>query len=125
MQSNNQIQLPDKLFFTIGEVSKLTGIKPYILRYWESEFKELRPNRNLTKQRIYRRKDIEFILYVKKLLYEEKYTIEGVKQKLKNEKGMNQPSLFKNEKSDILIKIKEELNSLLNFLNSRNFSNSN
>ncbi|MEW6409146.1 MAG: MerR family transcriptional regulator, partial [Nitrospirota bacterium] len=64
----------DKLFYRIGEVSKLTGIAPYILRYWESEFSFLKPRKNNSGQRVYLKKDIELILEIKKLLYEERYT---------------------------------------------------
>ncbi len=75
--------IPNKLYFKIGEVSKLTGVKPYVLRYWESEFKLLAPGKSKSKQRLYRRKDIENILQIKKLLYEERFTIAGAKKTLK------------------------------------------
>jgi DNA-binding transcriptional MerR regulator len=72
---------PKKLF-RIGEVSQLTGINPHILRYWESEFQILAPNRRLSKQRLYRQADIDLILTIKRLLEDEKYTLSGVKQYL-------------------------------------------
>jgi DNA-binding transcriptional MerR regulator len=75
--------IPDKLYFKIGEVSKLTGVKPYVLRYWESEFKLLAPSKSKSRQRLYRRRDIENILQIKKLLYEERFTIAGAKKTLK------------------------------------------
>lgn len=78
-------QIPEKLFFKIGEVAKITGIKPYILRYWESEFSIIRPEKNKTGQRVYRKKDVEKILEIKRLLYEEGYTISGAKKKILSE----------------------------------------
>jgi DNA-binding transcriptional MerR regulator len=75
-------EIPDKLYFKIGEASKLTGVEPYILRYWESEFKVIKPIRTKTKQRLYRRKDIELILEIKAMLYSDLFTIAGAKKKL-------------------------------------------
>jgi DNA-binding transcriptional MerR regulator len=75
--------IPDKLYFKIGEVSQLTGVKPYVLRYWESEFKLVSPGKSKSNQRLYRRKDIESILRIKKLLYEDRFTIAGAKKTLK------------------------------------------
>lgn len=75
--------IPDKMYFKIGEVSKITGVKPYVLRYWESEFKLLTPSKSRSKQRLYRRRDIESVLQIKKLLYEERFTIAGAKKTLK------------------------------------------
>ena len=73
----------DKLYYRIGEVSRITGIKPYVLRYWESEFRWMSPAKSRSKQRLYRKKDIETILLIKKLLYEERFTIAGAKKRLK------------------------------------------
>lgn len=72
-----------KLYYSISEVSEMTSLKPYVLRYWESEFSDLRPSKNRAGKRIYRSSDVELIRLIKKLLYEEKYTIEGARQKLK------------------------------------------
>lgn len=114
-----ELQIPDKLFFSIGEVSKLTEVKPYILRYWESEFKSLKPQKNAGGQRIYRRKDVELIMYIKKLLYEEKYTIEGAKQKLKEDRNVKQLELFREDpKATALIRAKQQLESLLGYLSA-------
>lgn len=71
-----------KAYYAIGEVCDLTGLKPHVLRYWETQFKILNPTKNRAGNRVYRPRDIELILLVKHLLYEEKYTIEGAKQKL-------------------------------------------
>jgi DNA-binding transcriptional MerR regulator len=78
-------QIPNKLFFKIGEVCEITDTQPYVLRYWESEFPALAPAKNSSGQRIYRRRDIETILRIKQLLYEEGFTIAGAKKRLEAE----------------------------------------
>ncbi|PIQ97598.1 MAG: MerR family transcriptional regulator [Nitrospinae bacterium CG11_big_fil_rev_8_21_14_0_20_56_8] len=75
--------IPDKLFFKIGEVAEISGVEQHVLRYWEDEFDFLKPNKNRSGQRLYQRKDVEVVLEIKHLLYEEKYTIAGAKQRLK------------------------------------------
>ena len=80
-------QIPNKLFFKIGEVCEITDTQPYVLRYWESEFPALAPAKNTSGQRIYRRKDIETVLRIKQLLYEEGFTIAGAKKRLETELG--------------------------------------
>ena len=77
--------IPNKLFFKIGEVCEITDTQPYVLRYWESEFPALAPAKNSSGQRIYRRRDIETILRIKQLLYEEGFTIAGAKKRLETE----------------------------------------
>jgi DNA-binding transcriptional MerR regulator len=77
--------IPNKLFFKIGEVCELTDTQPYVLRYWESEFQALAPAKNSSGQRIYRRKDIETVLRIKQLLYDEGFTIAGAKKRLEAE----------------------------------------
>ncbi len=82
------VQIPDdKRYFRIGEASRIIGVEPYVLRYWESEFPQVRPERADSNQRTYQREDLENLLSVKKLLYEEKMTIEGAKRRLRQEKG--------------------------------------
>src|SRR5512147_505268 len=76
-----QLSVPDKLFYKIGEVSKITGVEPYVLRYWETEFPFLKPRKNKSGQRVYTKKDIEAIVQIKKMLYQERYTIEGVRKR--------------------------------------------
>lgn len=76
-------EIPDKLYFRIGEVAALTGIKPHVLRYWESEFRTFRPNKSTTRQRLYQRKDIELVLRLKELLYQQGYTIAGARKALR------------------------------------------
>jgi DNA-binding transcriptional MerR regulator len=80
-------RIPNKLFFKIGEVCEITDTQPYVLRYWESEFPALAPAKNSSGQRIYRRRDIETVLRIKQLLYEEGFTIAGAKKKLEVEAG--------------------------------------
>jgi DNA-binding transcriptional MerR regulator len=70
----------DKLFYRIGDVSEITGIKPHILRYWEAEFSVLHPRKNDAGQRLYERRDVELVIEIKKLLYEQRYTISGAKK---------------------------------------------
>ena len=79
--------IPDKLYFKIGEVKKITGVEAHVLRYWESEFKIIRPQRATSKQRLYRRVDVENILTIKKLLYEDGYTVPGARKFLTANKG--------------------------------------
>jgi DNA-binding transcriptional MerR regulator len=79
---NEKNGIPDKQYFKIGEVSALTGLEPYVLRYWETEFKSIRPVRMGSNQRLYRRRDLELILEIKHLLYEEGFTIAGAKKKV-------------------------------------------
>jgi DNA-binding transcriptional MerR regulator len=72
---------PDKLFYKIGEVSRIADVEPYVLRYWETEFSFLKPRKNKSGQRVYVRRDLELVLEIKKLLYDDRYTIEGVRKK--------------------------------------------
>lgn len=76
-------ELPDKLYFKIGEVAKLVGVKPYVLRYWETEFSVVRPEKTRSKHRLYRRKDVETLLEIRRLLHDERYTIAGAKRRLR------------------------------------------
>src|SRR5690242_7703916 len=72
--------IPDKLYFRIGDVARLAGIKPYVLRFWETEFPPLGPRKSGTGHRLYRRKDVELVLEIKRLLYEKRFTIEGARK---------------------------------------------
>lgn len=82
-----QKSYPDKLFYKIGEVSRIVDVEPYVLRYWESEFSFLRPRKSRSGQRVYIKKDLELIIEIKRLLYTERYTIEGVRKKLGEQPG--------------------------------------
>jgi DNA-binding transcriptional MerR regulator len=75
-------RIPDRLYFRIGEVSKLIGIKPYVLRYWETEFNSIAPEKSRSGQRVYKRGDVETIVLIKQLLYEERYSIAGAKRRI-------------------------------------------
>jgi DNA-binding transcriptional MerR regulator len=88
-------QLPNKLYFRIGEVAKIVGVKPYVLRYWETEFSILKPGKTPSRHRLYRRRDVEMLLDIKSLLYEEGFTIAGAKKKLreKEEEGEEEKNL--------------------------------
>jgi len=86
-------EIPDKLYFRIGEVSKLCDIPAYVLRFWESEFPQLKPHKGGTGQRLYRRRDVEMVLRIKSLLYDEGYTIPGARQLLKIELRQKEPQL--------------------------------
>ncbi len=76
-------EIPDKLYFKIGEVADIAGVKPHVLRYWESEFASIRPTKSRSKQRLYRRQDIELILRLKDLLYNQGFTISGARKQLR------------------------------------------
>ena len=104
------VQIPDgKRYFRIGEASSIIGVEPYVLRYWESEFQQLKPQRADSKQRTYQKKDLETLLEIKRLLYEEKMTIEGAKRRLRQKKSKtkttpDRPSIqsIRTELSEIL-----------------------
>ena len=83
--SRPAIAIPEKLFFKIGEVCELAGVQAHVLRYWESEFPMLAPQKNRAGQRVYRKRDVEMALRIKELLYEDQYTIAGAKKRLANE----------------------------------------
>ena len=80
----DQLELSNKLYFRIGEVAKIVGVKPYVLRYWETEFPILKPGKTPSRHRLYRRRDVETLLDIKRLLYEEGFTIAGAKKRLKD-----------------------------------------
>ncbi|HKP87093.1 MAG TPA: MerR family transcriptional regulator [Blastocatellia bacterium] len=84
-------RIPEKLFFKIGEVCELIKVQPHVLRYWETEFPMLAPQKNRAGQRVYRRKDVEMVMRIRDLLYEEKFTIAGAKKKLQDETRSGPP----------------------------------
>ena len=106
-----------KLYYSIGEVSKITELKQYVLRYWETEFKELSPSKNKAGNRTYRQKDIDLINKIKDLLYNQKFTIDGARNMLSNdshqETEQDTPDSPKEMDLDLLIKIRTELKSIL------------
>lgn len=107
--------IPDKLYYKIGEVSKITGVKPHVLRYWESEFRAIRPYKTRSLQRLYRKRDIELVLKIKKLLYEDLFTIPGAKRKIKDspDKAKQMELQFdKKAYKRIFMEIKRELKEI-------------
>ena len=108
--------IPDnKRYFRIGEVSRIIGVEPYVLRYWESEFPMIRPSRADSNQRTYQKKDLELIFEIKRLLYDEKMTIEGAKRKLNKKNQRNNPSKKKSPE-EVIDDIKSELQSVIRLL---------
>jgi DNA-binding transcriptional MerR regulator len=85
-------EIPDKLYFRIGEVARLAGIKPYVLRFWETEFPALDPKKSGTGHRLYRRKEVQLVLEIKRLLYEKRYTIEGARKFLDGRSKNGEPA---------------------------------
>jgi DNA-binding transcriptional MerR regulator len=114
----------DRLYYRIGEVSRITGLKPHVLRYWETEFKVIKPHKAGSLQRLYRRKDLNLILKIKKLLYEEGFTIAGAKKKIRDlERAENEPIKVRlgergpEEKDrELLAAIREELKGIREML---------
>ena len=112
-----------KLYYSIGEVSKLTELKQYVLRYWETEFKQLKPPKNRSGNRTYRQADIDTILSIKSLLYDKKFTIEGARRQLNQgiedtgdgEEGSASPGISEKQKT-ALGEIKQELQSILDII---------
>jgi DNA-binding transcriptional MerR regulator len=109
-------QLPDKLYFKIGEVADIVGVKPYVLRYWESEFSMVKPAKTRSKHRLYRRKDVETLLHIKQLLHEQRFTIEGARKRLrglqKEERQQIEMSLGDRTYRSVLMRVKRDLESL-------------
>ena len=114
--------IPDKLYFKIGEVSELLGVEAYVLRYWETEFPVLSPKKSGTGHRLYRRKDVELLLRIKHLLYDKRFTIEGARQSLQSEakapKASRAPKRVQAElfAVDPLPDIRRELQEILQLL---------
>ena len=115
-------EIPDKLYFKIGEVSELLGVEAYVLRYWETEFPVLSPKKSGTGHRLYRRKDVELLLRIKHLLYDKRFTIEGARQSLHSEakapKAVRAPKRVQAElfSTDPLPDIRRELQEILQLL---------
>ena len=115
--------IPDKLYFKIGEVKIITGVEPHVLRYWESEFKIIRPQRASSKQRLYRRVDVENILTIKKLLYEDGYTVPGarklLKEKKEEKKNSPEPKVSGTKARSMLAELKDDLKQLKEMLEKK------
>jgi DNA-binding transcriptional MerR regulator len=109
-------RLPEKIYFKIGEVSEIVGVEPYVLRYWETEFDVLKPSKAPSRHRLYKKRDVELLLEIKRLLYSEGFTIEGARKKLreakKDEKNQLKLPLSEQKFKSALAKLKKELESL-------------
>lgn len=124
------VDIPHKLYFRIGEVARIVEVKPYVLRYWESEFAVLRPEKTASGHRLYRRRDVEILLDIKRLLYDEKFTISGAKKRLReiNKEGEvaplptdsadQPPPVETDRQKDVLVSIRKELLDLYKMLNA-------
>ena len=120
--AKNEIVIPDKLYFRIGEVSTLCRLPAYVLRFWETEFPQLKPVKSSTGQRMYRRKDVDAVVRIKKLLYEEGFTIAGARQQLRIESAAvkNQAPLpFPAHSAADLSRIRHGLEEILTMLSGR------
>lgn len=103
--------IPNKLFFKIGEVCELAGLEAYVLRFWETEFPNLAPQKSKTGHRVYRKADVEMVLKIKALLYERGFTIEGARKQLKRAQPLERP-----ERDKILAQVRDELREILTLL---------
>ncbi len=112
-------QIPDKFYFKIGEVSRILGVKPYVLRFWESEFR-ISPSKNKSQHRVYKRQEVETLQEIKRLLYEERFTIDGARVKLKERVKEKQRQLklelAENPLKTELRKLKKELSKIQSIL---------
>jgi len=114
----------ERLYYRIGEVSRITGLKPHVLRYWESEFRVIKPHKEGSFQRLYRRKDLDLILKIKKLLYEDGFTIAGAKKKIRDvERAENSQTQWRlvgkkpeGKDHELLVTVREELKGIREIL---------
>ncbi len=106
LQPTTNPEIPDKLYFRIGEVAKIAGIKPYVLRFWESEFPSLGPKKSGTGHRLFRRKDVELVLEIKRLLYDKRFTIEGARKALDTKP---KPAASAASRSDVATRLQGDL----------------
>ena len=104
-------QIPNKLFFKIGEVCELAGLEPYVLRFWETEFPNLAPQKSKAGHRVYRKRDVEMVLKIKNLLYERGFTIAGARKHLSRTKALEGP-----ERTRMLLRMRDELREILTLL---------
>ncbi len=110
---------PDKLYYSISEVARIVNVKQYVLRFWEKEFPSLKPKKNRSGNRVYQKKEIVLLLEIKRLLYEEGYTIEGARQQIRNDRKnrMNKAKpQGKNRLKKDLLAIKKEIETLIELL---------
>jgi DNA-binding transcriptional MerR regulator len=123
--ADGDVFIPEKLYFRIGEVSELTHTKPYVLRYWETEFPTLRPAKSPTGHRLYRRRDVELVLEIRQLLYRQGFTIDGARKKLAGQAvtrkgGSEQKHLFETGVDGSRLRaIRQELRGILTMLSRK------
>jgi DNA-binding transcriptional MerR regulator len=119
---SGEVMIPDKLYFRIGEVSRLCGLPSYVLRFWETEFNQLKPSKSGTGQRMYRKIDVENVLRIKKLLYDQGFTIAGARQQLRAETKRKQsplPFAVPPPNRGELKQVRQGLREILGILSSR------
>jgi DNA-binding transcriptional MerR regulator len=119
---SGEVVIPDKLYFRIGEVSRLCGLPSYVLRFWETEFNQLKPSKSGTGQRMYRKIDVESVLRIKKLLYDQGFTIAGARQQLRAETKRKQsplPFAVPTPGRGELKQVRQGLREILGILSSR------
>lgn len=104
--------IPQKLYYRIGEVADIAGVKPHVLRYWETEFGFLSPQKNEGNQRLYTAKDLEKVLLIKRLLYEDGYTIAGAKRKFREERRKSGSMGTQSKRADLLMELRDEVEEL-------------
>lgn len=118
-----EVLIPEKLYFRIGEVARLCRLPAYVLRFWETEFPQLKPTKGSTGQRMYRRRDVETVVYIKKLLYEDGFTIAGARQLLRAEtrpaKGQDTLPFMRRPSRDGLRQVRQGLKEILGILTTR------
>jgi len=120
--NGDEILIPDKLYFRIGEVATLCHLPAYVLRFWESEFPQLKPVKSSTGQRMYRRRDVESVLRIKQLLYEKGFTISGARQQLRSETKSDKSQAaipFPTHSASEIQYIRQGLREILNLLSTR------
>jgi DNA-binding transcriptional MerR regulator len=121
-QKTGEVLIPDKLYFRIGEVATLCHLPAYVLRFWESEFPQLKPVKSSTGQRMYRKRDVESVLRIKQLLYEQGFTISGARQQLRSESKTDKTQTaipFPSASAPEIRHIRQGLREILNLLSAR------
>jgi DNA-binding transcriptional MerR regulator len=122
-RKNVEVIIPDKLYFRIGEVARLCQLPTYVLRFWETEFPQLKPTKSTTGQRMYRRRDVENVLLIKHLLYDEGFTIAGARERLKAEvrpaKSQNTLPFPKRVSTDRIRHVRQGLREILQILSTK------
>jgi DNA-binding transcriptional MerR regulator len=122
-KKSSEIVIPDRLYFRIGEVAQLCQLPTYVLRFWETEFPQLKPSKGSTGQRMYRRRDVENVLMIKRLLYEEGFTIAGARERLRAEvrptKNQSTLPFPKRPSKDRIRVVRQGLQDILNLLSKR------